>query len=250
MKRIIAIKLVIFLLLGAVVNVAVAWGYALGIKPLDELPLVREGDEIVLSWGDAATTLYPIRMPGYRAYVMEFVHLGGPPQGGDAREALRRTTIPAWVVGLADTPKIAERTTIQNEPLPLADRYEAFGWPTGSMASATYRDVTNLTNWQAGPMKSMPTEGVDYVVHYHASCGISTGQTQKGLGRERLIVLPIRPLPGRFIINTVFYALVLWLLWSLAFATRRLIRRRRGKCVRCGYDLSGAEHDVCPECGV
>ena len=26
-------------------------------------------------------------------------------------------------------------------------------------------------------------------------------------------------------------------------------RRQRGQCLRCGYDLRGTEHDVCPECG-
>ena len=32
-------------------------------------------------------------------------------------------------------------------------------------------------------------------------------------------------------------------------AARRLIRRKRGLCIKCGYDLRGTEHEVCPECG-
>jgi len=30
---------------------------------------------------------------------------------------------------------------------------------------------------------------------------------------------------------------------------RRRLRRKRGKCIRCGYDLTGNESGVCPECG-
>jgi len=26
-------------------------------------------------------------------------------------------------------------------------------------------------------------------------------------------------------------------------------RRRPGLCIKCGYDLRGADHKVCPECG-
>ncbi len=31
---------------------------------------------------------------------------------------------------------------------------------------------------------------------------------------------------------------------------RRLVRRKRGHFIKCGYDLSHAEHNVSPECGV
>ncbi len=61
--------------------------------------------------------------------------------------------------------------------------------------------------------------------------------------------LPIRPIWPGFAINTVFYAAILWLLWLSPFVVRRVIRRKRGHCINCGYDLRGAEHEVCPECG-
>ncbi len=66
---------------------------------------------------------------------------------------------------------------------------------------------------------------------------------------------PLRPIffrpiwPG-FAVNTAFYAAILWLLIPGPFALRRLIRRRRGVCRACGYDLRHAEHEACPECGV
>ncbi len=54
----------------------------------------------------------------------------------------------------------------------------------------------------------------------------------------------------RFATNTFFWAAVLWLLIPGPFALRRLIRRRRGLCAACGYDLRHAEHEACPECGL
>ncbi len=62
--------------------------------------------------------------------------------------------------------------------------------------------------------------------------------------------LPQRPLWFGFVINTIFYAAVLWMLTLGAFAARRFIRAKRGHCIKCGYDLRGAEHEACPECGL
>ncbi len=61
-----------------------------------------------------------------------------------------------------------------------------------------------------------------------------------------LAYLPVWP---GFAVNTFFYAAILWLLIPGPFALRRLIRRRRGLCPACGYDLRHAEHEACPECG-
>ena len=62
--------------------------------------------------------------------------------------------------------------------------------------------------------------------------------------------LPLRPVWPGFAINTLFYAAILWLIIPGPFVLRRLIRRRRGLCPACGYDLRHAEHEACPECGV
>ena len=37
--------------------------------------------------------------------------------------------------------------------------------------------------------------------------------------------------------------------WVIRTALRRSIRRKRGLCVKCAYDLRGLDHEVCPECG-
>jgi hypothetical protein len=61
--------------------------------------------------------------------------------------------------------------------------------------------------------------------------------------------LPLDPVWPGFLINTAFYAMVLWALCATPPAIRRGLRRRRGACMRCGYDLRGGERASCPECG-
>ena len=61
--------------------------------------------------------------------------------------------------------------------------------------------------------------------------------------------LPIRPIWTGLISDTIIYSAVWWLLLSIPFALRSVLRRKRGLCLKCAYDLQGAEHEVCPECG-
>jgi ankyrin repeat protein len=66
------------------------------------------------------------------------------------------------------------------------------------------------------------------------------------------IHLPLIPIPLGLVVNTVVFAG----LWTLPFAPFVLLsrmetsdRRKRGECIRCGYKLSGSESARCPECG-
>jgi hypothetical protein len=62
-------------------------------------------------------------------------------------------------------------------------------------------------------------------------------------------VLPLAIIWPGFVVNTLFYATVLWLLIPGPFVLRRMIRRRRRRCPKCGYDLRGQLGAGCPECG-
>jgi hypothetical protein len=64
---------------------------------------------------------------------------------------------------------------------------------------------------------------------------------------EANYTLPLRLIWPGFAVNTIFYAAILWLLIPGPFALRRLIRRRRGLCPKCGYPMG--ESDACTECG-
>jgi hypothetical protein len=52
--------------------------------------------------------------------------------------------------------------------------------------------------------------------------------------------------PG-FVLNSLLYAMPVASLIVAAGLLRARRRRRRGRCVRCNYDLAGL--DACPECG-
>lgn len=71
---------------------------------------------------------------------------------------------------------------------------------------------------------------------------------------EQLNVKPLRMIPfgPRWVglaTNTILYAAVIWLAAPGPFALRRVLRRRRGLCVFCGYNLVHAANATCPECG-
>jgi hypothetical protein len=59
--------------------------------------------------------------------------------------------------------------------------------------------------------------------------------------------LPLRPLSPGFAINTLLYALLLWLLFFAPFTARRMLRRRRALCEKCAYPIGVSP--VCTECG-
>jgi hypothetical protein len=52
-----------------------------------------------------------------------------------------------------------------------------------------------------------------------------------------------------FVLNTLFYAAVSAWMWFAFGSARPGIRRRRGRCPMCGYDLRGTLEKGCSECG-
>ncbi len=67
------------------------------------------------------------------------------------------------------------------------------------------------------------------------------------LGREYQDDLPLRPIWPAFALNTLFYAAIVFGASRLLLALRRSRRRRRYRCISCGYPISSLA--TCPECG-
>lgn len=60
---------------------------------------------------------------------------------------------------------------------------------------------------------------------------------------------PIAPLPVGFTFNTLFYALLLYLPFATFTTLRRRRRKRLNLCLSCGYPRGSGASPVCPECG-
>lgn len=69
------------------------------------------------------------------------------------------------------------------------------------------------------------------------------------VGAIMTVKIPMLPDPIGIIGNTVFFAGICWIIGSLPVLAIAFVRRRRGRCARCGYDLRGAKTQRCPECG-
>jgi hypothetical protein len=236
MKRRLA-KLLVFLLLGAIVNVAVAWGCAAWsryspedyIRSIDQVP---DGfvDAVPSEWLDA-----PPMWPGGRNAVDIRVRV---------RDALgwSCTRIELWWMQPAIWQAVPDYSVY---------RVEA-GWPASSATcdgSLVVRDSPRAfwkAKWQCG---------IDPPVW------LSVG-SMGPLGDEQFRrPLPLKPIWPGFALNTIFYAAVLWFIFAIPGGVKRLRRRRRGSCIHCGYDLRGhripgagaapeAGHSTkCPECG-
>ncbi|MCH8822921.1 MAG: hypothetical protein IH984_05365 [Planctomycetes bacterium] len=61
--------------------------------------------------------------------------------------------------------------------------------------------------------------------------------------------LPIHPIWFGAFIDSALYGSALFVMALGPFYIRILIRCKRGRCFKCGYDLRHADHKVCPECG-
>ncbi len=59
--------------------------------------------------------------------------------------------------------------------------------------------------------------------------------------------LPLRPIFPGFYINTILWAVLVWLTILGPGQFKRWNRKRLGKCIACGYEI--ADLATCPECG-
>jgi hypothetical protein len=58
-----------------------------------------------------------------------------------------------------------------------------------------------------------------------------------------------KPIWPNLLASAALYGTVMWMSVAMVGAVRRVLRRQRGSCAACGYDLRGLGAGMCPECG-
>jgi hypothetical protein len=184
------LNLVLFLLLGAIVNVAVAWGCA----AWSHLQYER-GDEYS-----------PADVEWARSVGFSFDASGLPTviQRGSGLGVATCDVYPYSLWGRVG-----------------ASRYSA-GWPWQSLQAHFVRSDVRQ-DWLLKGGYALSPE----------------------VNQQR--VLPYGPIWPDFALNALFYAAILWLLFSAPFTLRHHLRRRRNLCPHCAYPIG--MNDVCTECG-
>jgi hypothetical protein len=226
-----AVRICVFLLLGAIVNVAVAWGFELTRTwhwPYRQVLIdvfVDEGRLMQFESRERVgdTSVYwSVIMDGMEDVDSSFV------------TEMRESQMAMHRIQYRDYGPVVIGHPYDWLPPPLNAtspdksyvRARAYGWPALSMM---YLD-------------SPPSAG-------------QSGQSSRVQGGWRVRngnvvaqrILPLRPLWPGFAINTLFYAGILWLLFGAPFALRRRSRIRRGLCPACAYPIGASA--VCTECG-
>ena len=260
MKRRIVIVL-IFLLAGALVNLAVAWALAIRVTPVSPLTTVPtyegvyEGtDESQWWWCQVVVRPGHEQVVWERAWVMTSKNVRS-----DLLSSWRSRRMSDWLKsrGLTDPagwpnaptglrPSLGELRDIQDEPPARIDEESIPSWAGRPPSIKSGGRVRRAFGWPTVAMWHEEHLAKNFAVQAVAPGGLGFANGFQFLGPGR--VLPCGIIVRGFAVNTLLYAVVLWLLIPGPFVLRRFIRRRRGRCPGCGYPVGGSE--VCSECGM
>ena len=221
------VRICVFLLLGAIINVAVAWGgMSLNTLRVSDASLdhrVTISDKHAVQ--DRTRSLQALGWrptPADSTYIYRLI--GAPLHDNFGRSIL-------WIEESDLNPDFRGIFSGFMESRQAAIEYIA-GWPMQSLRG----DAWNKTafDWR----RPAP--------QWVAGSVILLGGTGNGFDTFDL-ALPLLPIWPGFAINTVFYAFIVWLLFAVPFVLRRRRRIRRGLCPKCAYPVGTS--DVCTECG-
>ena len=218
------------LLLGAVVNVGVAWTLAATVRTegLDDWEglgwIACEPSSPYRGW----TTMSLVGLGSSRvvteAYSRDVMGTIFPPVSLRPDEV-----IPFWAAALHKPPlNFAPAETNRKVRV-----HDARGWPSLALWSSYDATCDPAIQWRIlGGANGIWIDRANLVSNRESD-------------EQRL--LPLRPIWSGFIINTLFYAALVWLAVPGPLSLRWLLRARRGLCMKCAYPIGAGE--VCTECG-
>lgn len=274
LRRVILI-IALYLALGVIINIAIAWALATDPGPyvlVDDFvhtaePIFWAPDfEHDLVWGGVAherSGRYAMEV--YLRYPLaEFIDYwewtaDGPDSTFEMmyREGMPR--LPEWSAVRTFDELVVKRPKPPTLRVShLSDR--AFGWPMLALTCHWRTFGPMLSNANRYQREVISGLGINVQAEYDEPTGFTTGSyytVQHGttfvpffyLPPRDPIVLPLRPIWTGFLLNTLLYAFLAWIMTIGPFQIRRAVRTKRGRCPRCGYNVRGAFDDGCSECG-
>ena len=236
----------LFLLAGAVVNVAVAWGCAIwatipemlysgyflpGDNRLDRIKSfgpARAWPQYCIALGLAEDDSRTVQIEGVAPGVTRIEMACGLLAGSDSVSGERR-----WRSGVR---------LVQCR----------FGWPLRCLLYEERPEALFVRPRSIVPREEMARRVL--VAMLDATEGLRSGLPVRdsltailGASNRRL---PVVPLMSAFLFNSALFAALLSSLAAGTASARPRWRRKRGQCPRCGYSLRGnPAAGVCPECG-
>jgi len=218
-------RIIVFLLLGAIVNVAVAWGSAACFSAVacDSAHLARMNSD-------------------YRGIVvaMESRHEDSDeiPIPRLAGRSLFRDILKC------------ERFHRGERGIIFTTHTHSCGFPERALQGTRIesRDFGNIAPYEGRLVSLVPSITVEFAnaIGLNQNVGFCQGRDRFVLESTQKILPTSAIWPG-FAINTMFYAGVLWMVFAFPFMVRRRRRIKRGLCPACAYPVG--QSPVCTECG-
>ncbi len=222
MKRT-AFKLSVFLLLGAVTTVAVAWGCAAWRQPPYEYVSGSPRERFGYSVDGVGYFVEGDSKAGIASYFAAY-----STDAGVDDVVWRRFRPPSWAFRVLEC-----YTEAHGDPYGRGEgkisgllNIQGAGWPVIAMRS--HSDPTIDETMGAVRVPAFLRSGTSGDQHY---------------------VLPLLPIWGGFAFNTCVFAVAHAALAWAALTSRRLRRFAHGRCPQCTYDLRADYRRPCPECG-
>jgi len=246
--RLAALTIMVCLLLGAVINVAVAWGFVFWtpMMPTTSSPIGAWPVEVPADWPPAESI---VTNRDHGLILRTYIGTNSIARFGTLRRPLNEAKERAWAIDdparRSSTARSAidefSQSSFEAPNISAQIRVLKSGWPMLS----TYHEQRCLeTTTRSTGQSSVDLAGTRQGLAIPAWipwCEHEYRDTRR---------IPMSIIPLGFAANTVLYASCVWaLLILLPRALRTHLRQRRGCCTACGYDLRGAAHERCPECG-
>ena len=249
MRRVI-VTAAVFLLAGAVVNVAVAWGCA----------LATGSDAVSDSACDVQLRALRRSMPDVmRARAMgNPLGLGFPIATADDLKWLRSrgweprpsNECVRWEVLVVERRQFGfyQRALVTWPDLNVECLLNPVMSPPAGMTWSNHpHGVSSEAGWPLRCVQDRLVRQPKGLRGYEHDSGLLVPAVLRTGFKSEPQYVPTGIMPQGFLLNMMFYAVVLWLLIPGPFALRRFIRVRRGLCPKCAYPRG--ESEVCSECG-